>query len=119
MKFNVLEQSGEKKQKKPFHEGCAHEGHGLQRETNVPSGALMEKPNGRIMVSAFVMTNEVLHQAANKPPTFASVYKMYNSDDEATVGIDAELATPSSLSPKQRVSLSFILSMSVFKSQWS
>ncbi len=65
----------------------------------------MEKPNGRIMASAFVITNEVLHQAANKPPTSASVFKMYDRDDEAMVGIDAELATPSSLSPKQHVSL--------------
>jgi len=92
--------------KKPFHEGCANEAHGMQREANVPSGAPMEKPNGRIMASAFVITNEVLHQAANKPLTSASVYKMYDSDDEAImVGIDAELATPSSLSPKQHVSL--------------
>ena len=86
----------------------------MRREANAPSGAPTEKPNGRIMANAFVMAKEVLHQAANKPPTSASVYKMYDSDDEATVGIDAELATPSSLSPKQHVNLFFILSRSVF-----
>jgi len=113
VKLNILEQSGERK--KPFHEGCAHEAHGMQREANVPSGAPMEKPNGRIMASAFVITNEVLHQAVKKPPTSASVYKLYDSDDEAMVGIDAELATPSSLSPKQHVSLFLILRISVFQ----
>ena len=61
------------------------------------------------------MTNEVLHQVANKPPTSASVYKMYDSDDEATVGMDAELATPSSLSPKITYKPFFILSISVFQ----
>ena len=75
----------------------------------------MEKPNGRIMASAFVITNEVLHQAANNPPTSASVYKLYDSDDEAMVGIDAELAMPSSFSPKQHVSLLLILRISVFQ----
>ena len=80
----------------------------------------MEKPSGRTMASAFAIANKDLHQTANKPPTSASVYRASNSNDEATVGMDVELATPSSdLSPEQYVSLFFILSLNVFKFQWS
>ena len=47
------------------------------------------------MASVFAMTNEV-HQAANKPPISATIYRASDSNDEATVGMDVELATPSS-----------------------
>ena len=88
----------------------------MQREANAPSGAPMKKPSGGTMASAFASTNELLHQAANKPPTSASVCIASDSDDEATVGMDVELATPSSdPSPEQHVSLFFILSVSIFQ----
>ena len=56
----------------------------------------MEKPSKSTIAGAFAMRNEVLHRTANKPPTYASVYRVSDSDDEATVRIDVELATPSS-----------------------
>ena len=80
----------------PFHEGCAQEAHEVQREAKAPSGGPMEKPSRRTMTSAFGMANKVLHQAANKPHISASLYRASHSDDETTVGIDVELATPSS-----------------------
>ena len=67
----------------------------MQREANASSGAPIEKPSGRTMASVFAIANEVLHQAANKPPTSASIYRAFNSDDEATVVMNVELATPS------------------------
>ena len=88
----------------------------MQRKANAPSAVPMKKLSRRTMASAFVMANEFLHQVVNKPPTSASVYRASDSDDEATVGMDVELATPSSNpSPKQHVSLFFILSISVFQ----
>ena len=89
----------------------------MEREvTNAPSGGSMEKPSGRTMASAFAMTNEVLYPTANKPPTSASVYKTSDSDDEAIVGMDVELATPSlHIFLEQYVSFFFILSISVFQ----
>jgi len=73
----------------------------------------MEKPGGRTMASAFAMTNEVLHQAANKPTTSASMCRASDSDDEAMVGMDVEFATPSSdPSPEQQVNIFFIQSIS-------
>ena len=68
----------------------------MQWEANAPNGAPMEKPNGRTMARAFAMANEVRHRAANKPITSASVCKTSDSDDEATVGMDVEFATPTS-----------------------
>ena len=56
----------------------------------------MEKPSGKPMASVFAMTNEVLHQVANKTPTSANMYRTPDSDDEVTVGMDVELGTPSS-----------------------
>ena len=86
----------------------------MPREANAPSGAAMEKPSGRTMASVFAMVNEVLHQVANKPFTSASVYRESDSDDKAMVGIDVELATPSSnISLEQHISFFFILSITV------
>ena len=68
----------------------------MQREANAPSGSPMKKLSIRTMVSAFAPTNELLHQAVNTPPTSVSVCTTSDSDDEATVGMDVELATPSS-----------------------
>ena len=72
------------------------EAHEVQKEANTPSGRPMKKPSGKTMANAFAMTNKVLYQAANKPPTSASVYRASDSKDKATVGMDVELATPSS-----------------------
>jgi hypothetical protein len=55
----------------------------------------MKKPSGRTMTTVF-----------------ASVHETSDSDDEGTVGMDVELATPSSNpSPEQHVSLFFIQSI--------
>ena len=92
-KFNVWNGHEEKI---PFRKGCAKEAHGVQREANVSSGAPMKKLSGGTMASAFASTNNLLHQAATKPPTSGSVCTTSNSDDEATVGMDVDLTTPSS-----------------------
>ena len=71
----------------------------MQREANAPKGGLMEEPSRKTMASAFAITNKILHQTANKSPTSASVYRASNTNDEATIGMDVELATPPSDPP--------------------
>ena len=90
--------------KKPSHEDYTQEAQKVQREANVPSGGPMEKPSGKTMAGVFAMANEVPHQTVNKPPTSGSIYRASDSDYKATVGMDVELAMPSSNpSPRQHV----------------
>jgi hypothetical protein len=93
-KANLTFWNGEEK-KRPFHKGCPQEAHGVEREANVPSGPPMEKPNERTMANTFYMENEVLRIAVDKPPISTSVYRASDSDDEATINMDVELATTS------------------------
>ena len=49
----------------------------MQKKANVPSKAPMEKQSGRTMAN-----------------TFLNVYTIFDNDDEATVDMNVELATP-------------------------
>ena len=62
------------------------------------------------------MANENLYQTGNKPPTSANVYRVSDSDNKATNGMDVELATSlSDHSLEQHVSIFLIISISVFQ----
>ena len=86
----------------------------MQREANAPSGAPMKKPSGIIMVSAFALTNEVLHQAANKPPTSASMCTTSDNDDEVMIVIYGRRVGNAIIGPFFRTTCKFLF-YSIYK----